>query len=113
MTTIEPSDGPSETLREIALKDIVRIFGTVQKDVDGWLFGAAGGDLTPAGPALEGDPDGYEGSLVIGTTVAALDAFGDGLTRKDVLVLLPLWRHSHNLTPADRVAVLKRFPRSR
>lgn len=116
MTTIEPSDrGEIEPvdMSEIALKDLVRIFRKAQPDIGGWLFGAEGGNLTPAGPVLDGAPDDAEGSLVIGTAVAALDAFGDALTRAQARLILPLWRHYPSLTAADVVAVLRRFPSTR
>ena len=39
----------------------------------------------------------------------ALRAFGGDLSRESAAVLLTMWRYGHDLTPADRSAVLGRF----
>lgn len=101
--TIGPSDPPNE----IALQDLVAVFGTVQLD----LGGADDDDLVPAGPALDGPADGHEGNLVIGTAVAVLREFGGPrLSRTQARALLPMWRHFPDVAPADLVAILRRFP---
>jgi len=54
----------------------------------------------------------YPRNPVIDAAERALRMFGD-LTRDEVELILPMWKHAAGLTEAERTAILARFPVTR